>query len=686
MRSRNGIVFSAALFSLALVCHPAIGADSDDDRTATHAITVDANGDDTASIPDFDGDGTIGFGDFVIFAGVFGASQGDEKYDATYDLNGDGEIGFSDFVIFAQNFGRDAPSLVVSIPDANLRAAIEDALGKDSGAPITQAEMATLDSLEASDANISALTGLEPAANLTYLSLNDNDITDISALSELTILERLWLSNNGIEDISALAKLSNLTELWLWNNQIEDISALSGLTGLTQLSLGRNNITDISALSGLTNLTVLILESNRISDLSPLAANKGLDKGDRVSLDHNPLDIASSSTKIPLLRARGVNVSFDAVRAINEPKIYNDNVFVLPVEENLAASWTNSSSPPMKDYTARFYEYFNDAFDFLIFFANVDRDDDLESGAFDGGFYSGVKNDVQGIGVDTFSNNSSWGSAGKLQGVIFFSIYEPWHPKFGYSDFRGLLSHELMHRWANFIVPTNFGSHWGPSSPGGELGDDMTNIIEDHGNGTYTFARLPSEPRFSPIELYLAGFIPPEDVADFQIAEDARVTKWGSAKDDNGNKFTTTTITTSGIKTYTIDDIIAEHGPRVPDHLQSQKDFRAAVILLVSEDYTATREILESVSDDALWYSHVGEDDLEKHGRLLSNFYEVTGGRGTITMDGLSQFQRRAEAKIVAPRSFGTPPPPIVDYWDTGNGHEDADRTSMHVPAEAEQQ
>ena len=377
----------------------------------------------------------------------------------------------------------------------------------------------------------------------------------------------------------------------------------------------------------------------------------------------------------------------DEILVFTDPQIYNDNVFVLPVAENLAALWTSSTGPPLGDYTARFYKHFNDAFDFLIFFANVDRDDDLEPGAYDGAFLQHVKNDVQGIGLDTFSNHSRWGSAGKLQAVIFVSVYELWHPIFGYSDFRSLLSHELMHRWANFISSNeSFGSHWGPSSPGGELGDDMTNIIEDHGNGTYTFARLPSEPRFSPIELYLAGFIPPEDVADFQIAEDARVTKWGSAKDDNGNKFTTTTITTSGIKTYTIDDIIAEHGPRVPDHLQSQKDFRAAVILLVSEDYTATREILESVSDDALWYSHVGEDDLEKHGRLLSNFYEVTGGRGTITMDGLSQFQRRAEAKIVAPRSFGTPPPPIVDYWDTGNGHEDADRTSMHVPAEAEQQ
>ena len=168
-------------------------SDTDGDRTAIHAVTVDANGEDTASIPDFDGDGTIDFGDFVIFAGVFGARQGDEKYEATHDLNGDGEIGFSDFVIFAQNFGKDVPSPVVAIPDANLRAAIEAARGKDSGAPITAAELATLDSLETNDADITDLTGLEIAVNLTYLSLNDNDITDISALSGLTNLTVLTL-------------------------------------------------------------------------------------------------------------------------------------------------------------------------------------------------------------------------------------------------------------------------------------------------------------------------------------------------------------------------------------------------------------------------------------------------------------------------------------------------------------
>ena len=55
---------------------------------------------------DFDGDGTVGFGDFLRFAEQFGLSQGDAGYDAQYDLDEDGVIGFGDFLIFAGAFGK----------------------------------------------------------------------------------------------------------------------------------------------------------------------------------------------------------------------------------------------------------------------------------------------------------------------------------------------------------------------------------------------------------------------------------------------------------------------------------------------------------------------------------------------------------------------------------------------------
>ena len=61
-----------------------------------------------APTPDFDGDGMVGFPDFLRFAAQFGLNHGDAGYDARYDLDGDGAIGFGDFLIFANAFGKDA--------------------------------------------------------------------------------------------------------------------------------------------------------------------------------------------------------------------------------------------------------------------------------------------------------------------------------------------------------------------------------------------------------------------------------------------------------------------------------------------------------------------------------------------------------------------------------------------------
>ena len=57
---------------------------------------------------DFDGDGTVGFPDFLLFVEQFGFSREDEAYQARYDLDGDGIIGFGDFLIFVNAFGKTA--------------------------------------------------------------------------------------------------------------------------------------------------------------------------------------------------------------------------------------------------------------------------------------------------------------------------------------------------------------------------------------------------------------------------------------------------------------------------------------------------------------------------------------------------------------------------------------------------
>ena len=201
---------------------------------------------------------------------------------------------------------------VVDLPDTNLRAAVETALRKAGGDPIIPSEMATLTRLEARDANISDLTGLEGATNLTYLDFWKSSVSDISPVAGLTNLTHLgFAANNVISDVSALVGLTNLTALWVNGNSISDISPLAGLTKLSRLGLDNNNISDISALAGLTNLTLLKLNHNAILDLLPLAANTGLGSGDEVDVRGNPLSYTSIKTHIPTLQGRGVVVEFD---------------------------------------------------------------------------------------------------------------------------------------------------------------------------------------------------------------------------------------------------------------------------------------------------------------------------------------------------------------------------------------
>ena len=58
--------------------------------------------------PDFEGDGTVGFTDFLLFAGAWGLDRGDAGYDARFDLDGNGTIGFSDFLILAESYGKSS--------------------------------------------------------------------------------------------------------------------------------------------------------------------------------------------------------------------------------------------------------------------------------------------------------------------------------------------------------------------------------------------------------------------------------------------------------------------------------------------------------------------------------------------------------------------------------------------------
>ncbi len=245
-------------------------------------------------------------------------------------------------------------AIVINFPDPNLEAAVRELINKPTG-DIYNTDVNTITDCYFRDKNITNLTGMEyfislqsltlqgnqisdlsplanleklesldlennqisdlsPLANLpelTVLDLVNNQISDISALSGLTNLTDLGLSYNQISDLSSLANLSELTALFLVNNQISDISALSGLTNLTDLGLVYNQISDLSSLANLTEIVNLYLDHNQIVDIQPLVDNSGMDDGDYLVLNDNPLSQHSVNDLIPILEARGVDVDYD---------------------------------------------------------------------------------------------------------------------------------------------------------------------------------------------------------------------------------------------------------------------------------------------------------------------------------------------------------------------------------------
>ena len=336
-----------------------------------------------------------------------------------------------------------------------------------------------------------------------------------------------------------------------------------------------------------------------------------------------------------------VCTSVDIVLTADEdPQIYNDNIFILPISEDLIAE---SPLNPF-NYAPRFYENFDDEFDFLIFVNSryqfeiqritiTSRSDDSRRP--DNATYWSVSNDVQGIGREIFSPSEELGSAGRLQGMIRLPSYRA-------MAHQSVLLHELMHRWANYIIPSPSGGHWGFSSANGVVGGFDIAYLMDLGGGRYavrgywqgggTFRSSSGPHGYSPIELYVAGLIPAEEVPDLWVGEDVEF-----VRDQEGRVALAEgryrVFKPGKVRTYTIEDIIAEHGERVPDVTQSQKDFRAAVILLIDENHPATRWQLDQLSAYIAAFSLPGTDE---DGSL--NFFEATGGRATITMDGLSQF------------------------------------------------
>ena len=261
------------------------------------------------------------------------------------------------------------------------------------------------------------------------------------------------------------------------------------------------------------------------------------------------------------------------------------NVTVMEVMGNYDSDNPDGSTNhnPRAAIAKEFFHTHQDEYDFLVIFSNFDfKMPEAEAKA----FYLGVKNDTHGIGAQLFDNTAFFGSKGKLQGMIDMGnisnlVTDPRDSK--YENTLSTLSHEVLHRWAARVkfrdtagaVSTSLlgknGEHWN------FLLNTYASLLygnqwKDNGDGTFTSIAVTKY--YSPLDLYLMGFIdksqvPPMFLIDNSAIDPARMPEVGA--------------TISGRLRYiTIDDIIAAEGDRIPSSLESQKTFKTAFIFITS--------------------------------------------------------------------------------------------------------
>jgi len=282
-----------------------------------------------------------------------------------------------------------------------------------------------------------------------------------------------------------------------------------------------------------------------------------------------------------------------------------------------------------------FYANHPDDYDFLVIFTNFDFRMPQEEAV---AFYHEVKNDVQGIGKELFDNTSLYGSDGRLQGIIDMGninslASDPLDPAF--SETMGILSHELLHRWAaevTFRSDDNSisddllgreGHHWSfLLDTGGSL--EYGNQWVDNGNGTFT--SLAGRRYFSPLDMYLMGMLDKSEVPPMLLIDNPDV---------DPERLPQAGVTIDGTPQYvSIDQIIAAGGERIPGVADARKAFRMGCLYLTrpgtysEADLQAVRTIITSW---VMWFSG------------------LTNGRGKVVVDDSLPHDLPANPGPVAP-------------------------------------
>ncbi len=232
---------------------------------------------------------------------------------------------------------------------------------------------------------------------------------------------------------------------------------------------------------------------------------------------------------------------------------------------------------PLADWVAAFNvvkERYGDCFDFVVFFT----DPRLRQIPYSG-YHRSVYNEIAGINRASFNNRATWGSE-RLQSQI-------WMGRFSL----GTLLQEVGHRWGSFVryrltargarqsdlMLVARGAHWARAFDDGNSPMDYDE--ERHvRQATNRWLREPIggfEFRFCPLDLYLMGMMDRNEVGTFTLIRNYAET---GPPLPGGRQ-----IVQGNARNLTTTNIVWAEGARAPARADSQRQFRAAFVVVTRD-------------------------------------------------------------------------------------------------------
>jgi hypothetical protein len=205
-------------------------------------------------------------------------------------------------------------------------------------------------------------------------------------------------------------------------------------------------------------------------------------------------------------------------------------------------------------------------------------------------FWSGIYNDVQGIGLGSFNSRSTWGSS-RLQGFHFLN-----QGHFGL--WRYVMLQEFAHQFAAFVRyrdPTTNATmtdhllngvlgHWALN-----LDDERSPMDYDQNdwielpNGNFRQTFIPSDQRvYSNLDLYLMGLLGPTEVGEFTLLRNVQPVP-GSTTD-----FTATPVRLN------VQNFTNQEGNRIPTSAAAPKYWREAFVVL-TRDIHRVHDLVDTI-------------------------------------------------------------------------------------------